>query len=729
MEIIDLPYDGAVPVHTAKEGVNIIRRILKGEPAHCKYRGRTPEYYSSAVASFDIETSKVLNMHWKLGDPEKFHYFSFPFCWQFMVNGIFIFGRDPEEFFDMLSWIQSKRRLVIYIHNINFEFGNLIDYFTRDDVEVEIMMKNSTTPLFVRRGAFEFRCSAQLTHKPLAMLGKEIDYPKLQGDFDYSIARDWYTRLSPLEMNYCYRDVAIPCKWIEREAKNYTGKKHPGGLPFTQTGYVREAIKHAFSYTPSGMAILKECELSYDEYLMFARAFYGGYTHANFRQIAKEISKMLHFDITSAYPWAMVTKLFPYKFRRMKNLTIAAFKKGLRNPKKAYVVNVRFTRPRLKKGCIPYIPFTEGSYKHDADGAIAENGRLLYADEYVGTFCDVDMRLILRAYEFESFEIIDGYTSEKRPLPPAVIKVLIKYFCDKTTLKGVRGAEYAYALAKQLLNGIYGLSAQSPEKSNFTVNDDLTVTNKGNTYEPSKVLPYQWAIYITAYVREVIYGNILDLPDWNLYLYADTDSLFTIEDDRVKAQIEKYNEGIKARLEEMREKYPDITPANPKGEIQYLGLLLPEKDDCSGFMTIGAKRYYIKHPDGTVDLTVSGLRATKTWYDKDENDREIRDAEHHHNGFNTDRLIKKFGTIEKAFQAIRNGEECTLPYVEDVDKLSNYVTVYPYEGILCGHKVKRPCSYTLYPVGVSLSLNETLLNVLKMVARGDQRNIVYSEIY
>ena len=243
------------------------------------------------------------------------------------------------------------------------------------------------------------------------------------------------------------------------------------------------------------------------------------------------------------------------------------------------------------------------------------------------------------------------------------------------------------------------------------------------------MLPYQWAIYITAYVREAIYGNILDLPDWKLYLYADTDSFFTIEDDRVKAQVEKYNEGIKARLEEMREKYPDITPANPKGEIQYLGLLLPEKDDCSGFMTIGAKRYYIKHPDGTVDLTVSGLRATKTWYDKDENDQEIRDAEHHHNGFNTDRLIKKFGSIERAFQAIRNGEECTLEYVEDVDKLSNYVTVYPYEGILCGHKVKRPCSYTLYPVGVSLSLNETLLNVLKMIARGDQRNIVYSEIY
>lgn len=729
MEIWDLPYDGAVAVHTAKEGKRILPKLLRKHPRHAKYRGPEPTYYSELTAAFDIETSKVVNRRWTEAMPEKYHYFSFPFCWQFMIGGIFFFGRDPGEFFEMIESVRSSTTAVIWIHNINFEFGNLIDYFSRGE-DTEIMMKSSTTPLFVRKGSFEFRCSAQLTHKPLAMLGLECGIPKLKGDFDYSKERDWETPLEPIEKNYVYRDVLIPCKWIEAEARNYTGKMHPGGLPFTQTGYVRDAIKKRFSQTKLGKDILEETAL--DQYLFteFARSFYGGFTHSNFRNVAKLFLKILHYDITSAYPWALITKLFPYKFRKMLHLTIKSFLKGLKNPKKAYIVNVHFTRLRLKKGCIPYAPYSERTYKHYASGAIAENGRLLYADDYTATFCDVDMRLILEAYEYESFEILSGYTSEKRPLPEPVVKTLIEFFCNKTTLKGVEGAEYVYNLAKQLLNGIFGVSAQSLEQSNFVVNEDLTVTNSGNTYEPAKVLPYQWAIYTTAYVREAIYGNILKMDDWNLFIYGDTDSLFTVYDERIIKQIDEYNAGIRRDLEALKEKYPNIMPANPKGEIQYLGTLLPEKDDCVGFMTIGAKRYFIKHSDGTVDLTVSGLRATKTWYDEDpETGKPIKTPEHHHNGFNTDRLIKKFGTIENAFQAIRNGEPCELPYVEGIDKLSNYVTVYPYEGYLCGHLVSRPCSYTLYPVGVSLTLNKQLLNVLTMIQRGEHKNIVYSEIY
>ena len=727
MEVINLPYDGPVPVHTAAEGAAIIPKIFKKVPAHVKYHGKEPTYYSEAVAAFDIETSKVTNRNWYEGDPEKYHYFSFPFCWQFMINGVFIFGRDPGEFFEMLKKVKTSRTCIIYIHNINFEFGNLVDYFA--EYASEIFMKNSTTPLFIRYGCFEFRCSAQLTHKPLAMLGAEVDYPKLEGDFDYSIERDYLTKLTALEMNYCYRDVGIIYQWIKREAVNYTGYLNPGRLPYTQTGYVRDAIKKVFSNTKLGKDILSETALEYDMFLIFARAFYGGYVHTNFRNVGKEFARILKKDITSAYPWAMCTKLYPYKFRRSPSITLDSFLTGLNNPKKAYIANIHFTGLRLKKGCIPYVPYTEGSPKHWAKSPIAENGRLLYADDYIGTFCDVDIRLILEAYEYSTLELVDVYTSEKRPLPAPVVSTLIHYFCNKTTLKGVRGAEYAYSLAKQLLNGIYGLSAQSPETSNFTINDDLTITNKGNTYEPSKVLPYQWAIYITAYVREVIYGLILKLPDWRLFLYCDTDSLFTIYDERIEKIIDEYNAGIIAELERLKEFYPNIMPANPKGEIQYLGTLADESEGITGFMTIGAKRYYIKHSDGTVDLTVSGLRATKTWYDTDENGKEIRDAAHHHNGYNTDRLIDAFGSIENAFTAIRNGEPCELPYVEGIDKLSNYVTIYPYEGYLCGKLVTRPCSYTLYPVGVSLSLNESLMNVLQMVARGDHRNIVFSEIY
>lgn len=727
MQVWDLPYDGEVCVWNHIEGAGILKRLINEATVFPKYRGKTCTRYLSLACAFDIETSKVENTNWKKGDPEKFHYFSFPFCWQFMVEGAFIFGRNPADFFTMLKSVETDGVVVVYIHNINYEFGNLIDFFAANGAE--IMMKNSSTPLFIRWGNFEFRCSAQLTHKPLWMLGKEIGYEKLRGDFDYAIERDWESELTPLEMNYCYRDVAILVKWIAQEAKNYTGKKNPSGLPFTQTGYVRNAIKKAFSKTPLGKMILEETAFDEDTFIALSRAFYGGYTHANFRNVGLEFSRILHFDITSAYPWALITQLFPYKMRKADIMSLDKFLADLANPMKAIIANIKFIGLHLKKGCIPYIPYNESTGKHYAENAIAENGRLLLADKYVGTFCDVDIRLFLSAYDFDEFEVIDIWTGEKRPLPKPVVDVLVEYFCNKTQYKGVGGKEYVYNLSKQLFNGIYGLSAQSLEQSNFTVNDDLTVTNKGYSYKEADVLPYQWAIYTTAYVREVIYGNILKLPDWRLFIYSDTDSIFTIYDERVVKQIETYNDKIKREVEALKEKYPNIIPCNPKGEPQYLGTLSDEEDDCVGFMTIGAKRYYIKHSDGTVDLTVSGLRATKTYYDEDENGKPVKTPEHHHNGFNTDRLIKKFGNIEKAFRAICDGVECSLPYEEGVDKLSNYVTVYPYEGILCGHKVTRPCSYTLYPVSTSLSLNEQLMNVLKMISEGARKNVVYSEIY
>ena len=744
MQKIELPYDGTVEMYNWKEGARIIRDAGRRARKYSKGFGDNRRVYCATVGAFDIETSQVENMHWdKKKDPEMLHYFSFPYCWQFMIEGKFIFGQDPADFFEMLKRARSTMGvIVIYIHNITFEYNNLCDFFLSNLDEVEIFFKNVATPLYIRWRNFEFRCSALLTHKSLAMLGDDIGYPKLKGDLDYSIPRGFEEgkHLSPLEMNYCFRDVAILDKWIRNECMNYLGRLDPAALPFTQTGYPRKEIKETFSLTIVGRQILEECRINEYVYRMLKDGFYGGYTHENIRHLAEAIAKILHMDITSAYPWAMIFFWYPRALSRM-TLNEQRWRDMVYDDTIAVIARVRFGGLKLKKGGIPYCPYNPNERKYKGEGVIEEAGKVFYAASYECTICDVDAQIILEAYVYDTVEIIDAYQGIKKPLPKPVIECVLEFFEKKTTLKGVEGREYEYMLAKQILNSLYGMTAQgllNPEYEldgldcrEVTYEDDVLdedgeiLHREGDiiyNYEPSKVLPYQWCIYITAYVRRAIYGMIGKLESKADFYYSDTDSIFCKDTPYNRKVFEEYNNEIKKKLESMRDEFPNIIPVNPKGKPQYLGCMLEEDDDCKAFCTIGPKRYYIEHPDGTVDVTISGLRGTKTW--KDENG--IR-----HNGRNTQRLIDRYGSIQRAFEVISEGRESVvLPYEEGVDKLSNYNVRYPFEGMLCGKKVSRPCSFTLYPVPTSLTLNDTVRKMLAGVMQHDIRyDIVMNEIW
>lgn len=730
MQAIYLPQDGLVNVYNYKEGAELIKSlasscdyVLKGN----KKKGKQRKYLN-ILMSFDIETTTVLNDKWTPDMPAMFRRFSYTFCWQCMINDKFIFGRDPKEFFKMLDMAAGDYFIICNIHNITYEYNNLADFFEGD----EIFFKTGSTPLFIRHGSFEFRCTAQLTHKSLGQLGESIGYDKLKGDFDYHIMRDRNTTLSSMEMNYCYRDVAIINKFVEREAMNYGGVKNAVVLPYTQTGYGRADIKQNFSQTGLGFLILQETRLTEAEYIALSRAFYGGFTHENFRLAGAPVADPKHYDLVSAYPAHMVLDKFPYSLTKVDTIIAELYMERLQDPDIAQIAEIEFTHLILKPGGIPYAPYSPANPKTYAYDAIEEAGRVMVATVYRATLCDVDMRLILDNYDYEGFEILHLWVGRKRALPKPVIRTVLKYFNAKTKYKGIDDPkiEYEYNLSKQKLNGLYGLTATALMRPEYEVGENLEVTTKkdenGRTvykYKAANVMPYQWCIYITAYVREAIYGMISKLSkiDETLFIYSDTDSIFCRNDPRVDAIVEEYNEGIKARLRELEADYPDIMPVSPKGKKQYLGTLAEEEDDAVEFMTIGPKRYYLKHTDGFYDLTVSGLRGTKAI--KDEK-THLRIA----NGVNTQRLIKEYGSVAAAFVAIKNGEEIELPYIENVDKLSNYVTRYDYEGTINSKKVSTKCSMTLYPVNTTLSLNGSLRHVLALIAKGwqyDHRDEIY----
>lgn len=677
---------------------------------HCKSKGyitkgkKYPVNYYNVVTAFDIETTKLENLNYTRDQSAMYKYFNICFCWQFAIDHIFIFGRYIHNFFNFIDTLQNKLNggFVIWVHNLAYEFNNLADYFYNDD----IFYRNQNQPVYIRRGDIEFRCSAQLTHKSLLQIGKDIDYNKLKGDFDYNIPRNEATELSPMEINYCYRDVMIIIKYITAETINYCTSEHKKinavFLPYTQTGYPRRDMRKNWSDTAAGRAILAETALDKEMYLFNNLAFYGGYTHANYRRIGLPLRisdgvTVRHKDIVSAYPAYMLLEEYPYNLAWASILNKDLYLRNLYRPHYAQIANLTLEGVRLKKGHIPYLPATE---KCSYLNGIIENGKFVIADKINITLNDVDMRLVLLNYDIDDIKVNKMLFGIKKRLPHNVIDTVLKYFNGKTTLKGVQGKEYEYNLSKAKLNSLYGLTASQLIHNQFEMDKDYKTVVTGTEYEAANVLPYQWAGYITAYVRNVIYGCISAMSDKNNFIYSDTDSIFYVDNPETNAYIEQYNTDIKNRLKLLSKEYFNIFPANPKGEIQYLGLLLDERDDITEFCAIGAKRYYIKHSNGLYDVTFSGLSATKVI--KATKTRKAR------NGYNTQRLLDLYGgELSTAFTEIKE-RSIHLPYIEGVDKLSNYNVRSDFTGELNGVKYKRPCSFVLYPVDTTLALNKDL---------------------
>lgn len=732
MKIMQMPYDGNVPVYTWQEGVKLIVESCHENGYVTIGRKQNARRYYNTFVTLDIETTKLLNENWTRKMSNKFKYFNYTYLWGACVDGKFICGREIADFFSMIHAIQTMidGYIVAEVHNLAFEFFNNVDYFTKTEYE-EGFFRNSSTPLYIRLKGFEFRCTAQLTHKSLAQIGKEVKIDKLD-DFAYDRLLSPLSELTVNDYNYQYRDVYILYVFIKREIENYSKRAHvapnPAALPLTQTGYVRNDVKKNFSRTNAGYLMLKNTELTEDEYKFIRPAFYGGYVHANFRIIGREFLRaegyaLLHVDLKSAYPWAIVTKRFMLKLTEADNdVDEYDLMEWLQRDNFGFVADVVLWGVELKPKHIPYIPYDAFNIKSIQLDATSENGKLVTCEAMQITICDDDLRLFLDTYDIERMDVKRAYFGTKKRLPYNIVATVVSYFNSKSTLKDVTTGDpdadsyiaYLYSLEKQKLNGIYGLFSTSLENFTYDVNTQTLMVDKSDEpeYKPAKVLPYQIALQITAYVRAAIVNmcNYLCETEGNQFWYCDTDSIFCKDTDEAREYVRKWNADRIAEAEELSLLYFDVIPVSPKGKRQILGCfdIEPEcnvSDDpinkpyAVSFATIGAKRYYIGYSDGTYEITFSGLRGTKRVFDKA--------TKTWHNGYNTQRLIDRYGSMINAFLQIKEGS-VSLPFVDGVDKLGHYNVRANFVSNAFGYKVQRPCSYTLFGQSINLSLNGSL---------------------
>lgn len=591
-----------------KENVYLIAELsLLRHNLECKESTKRKIKYLEIPCAFDIETTNIFKKDENGNIDPSLRPYAFMYHWQFCINDEVCFGRTWEEFRILLDNLTRRmdldnhRRLVIWCHNLNFEF----QFFRRFVNVIDGFYKEDRCPLkVVIEGGIEFRDSYALSNMTLQKFCENepgVKHYKLSGeDYDYMKLRTPKTEMDPeTELPYCYNDVRGLVECIASRMREDTLAM----MPMTSTGYVRRDARNAIRKNPKNRKYFQACKLSSVLYSDCRMAFRGGDTHANIRMVDQTLHDLDSYDIQSSYPACMMINDFPMSaFFRIKTSTF--FNRDL--SEYALLLHVRLCDAKyIGKSGIPYIPLAKCS--GITSDKIIDNGRVLYAGIIEMIITDIDLQIIMDEYELEDFYVNEVYASRYGKLSDEYKSVIMQYYTGKTALKGVPGKEYEYMKAKNRLNSLYGMMCQRIDHDQVTYDGHDFVTVPGILDEQiekyykshNSFLSYQHGVWVTANARKRLRDMLQIIgPD---VVYCDTDSIKCINGH--EEDFAKMNEKL------IREASDAGAYAEDKnGNVQYMGIWDHETSGhkYDKFRTLGSKKYVYVQGDKCVS-TIAGV--------------------------------------------------------------------------------------------------------------------------
>lgn len=560
--------------------------------------------YITEPAAFDIETTSV-----RVDKP-----YAFMYHWQFCINGHVIFGRTWEEFDLLVRKLKSamrlsdKKKLVIYVHNLSYEFQFLKTLFHWD----KIFARGRHKILRAETQYLEFRCSYFLSNESLEKFCEHEDthFRKGKGeildeqngiDFKYDIYRTpWYC-MSNDELAYCYNDVAGLYQAVMRRLM----EDDLISIPMTSTGYVRRDIRALCRKQKNYNKIIQDTKLTKEQYELCKEAFRGGDTHASYNSVGIVWEEIESYDISSSYPYSMMLPRYP--MTQFVKVNPAHFEKYYRAGK-AMLFRMQIKDFEIKDEFdMPYLPIAKCRNRKNIQ---ADNGRILRGDMAEITVTDIDFKIIKDVYTCGEVNVKDVYIADYDYLPEPVRLGVVDYYAKKTQLKGLTEFEYEYMKSKNKLNSAYGMMVTDIAQDEFVWNGtelvpetpDIEKALTEHYANKNTFLAYQWGIWVTANSR------------WRLHkarrmcnsetIYNDTDSL-KLPKGHAEA-IEQFNRGTMEEIESLTIKpYAE----NKAGKRVYMGVMDYE-GTYEKFITWGSKKYaFIKN--GKIETTVAGLSKKK----------------------------------------------------------------------------------------------------------------------
>lgn len=594
--------------------------------------GKNKREYVDMVTSFDIETTRLHDYEKEyqkedrnkknkrkrypdLPDHTVMYIWQWAFSWKTKdgIATVCTYGRrwsDFKAFVKRLTKYQrSNQFIVVYDHNLSYEFQflrGILPFAPEDTFNIR-----PRQPLKASSCGLEFRCSYKQSNMSLRKFAESMQTPHQKTELDYDEKRYWYTPLTDKELEYCVNDVICLNECIIKRMRAEGDTLYT--IPLTSTGYVRREVRRAVQQSgKKTVDMIQDMMPDYDTYLELQEAFRGGNTHANRyysnKLIESTVYGLIHSaDRSSSYPAVICNCLYPMsKFKPLPDCSFENVKRYLGKYERALLMRCRMSNVRLKNiywGC-PYLSFSKC---RKVKNELLDNGRVLSADYLETTITDVDLMIIMDEYDAD-IEFYDVKFAKYGKIPRCIIDEVIKYYVNKTKLKGVEGQEYFYTKNKNLLNSIYGMMVQALIKVliMFMKGDQPGVVGEYKDdpdAEPKEILEkaekkgflnYAWGVWVTCWARYELERGIKLAGEG--FLYCDTDSVKYIgEVDWTEYNNEKIKESMESGSH----------ATDPKGNEHYMGVFEAEHD-MEAFKTMGAKKYaYVS--DGKLHITVAGV--------------------------------------------------------------------------------------------------------------------------
>lgn len=594
--------------------------------------------YANAPFAFDIEVSSfyrnIKNPEISAKNPPKGHELEWEkvaveYAFVIGINGKCHIGRgwdDAMACFERIVefyGLGEKKRVMIWIHNLSYEFQFIRNRFDWDTV---FSLDERDPVKAITKSGIEFRCSYHLSGYSLASVGKNLTkyhVEKMVGDLDYDKIRSPETPLTKKELGYILHDgLVVMCYIQERMEADGNILR----IPMTKTGYVRKYCRKMCLYGGKGghrntswdgvryRRMMSRLTIEPDEYKQLKRAFQGGFTHADPCYSGRTMEDVTSFDFTSSYPYCMVA--FKYPMEKGKKVEIhsrAEFERYISLYCCLFDAEIEGLKSKIV--CDHPLSFSktwmEGHY-------LLDNGRVVEAEKLKTTMTEQDYLIYKDFYSWERFSVSNFRIYKKGYLPTSFVSAILTLYRDKTKLKGLEDldSKINYLRSKEQLNSCYGMTVTDICRDEILYEDgewgkaspDLEESIERYNNSKTRFLFYPWGVWVTAYARRNLFSGIkacgLD------YLYADTDSIKVIHAERHMDYINLYNKCVRVRLERASKHhkipFEYFEPETVKGEKKLIGVW-----DYDGhykrFKTLGAKRYMVECDDGTHSLTVSGL--------------------------------------------------------------------------------------------------------------------------
>lgn len=560
--------------------------------------------YQRHPMTFDIETSKIP----KDNDG---HYEAFMYVWQVCIEGNVVFGRRWEELQQFMQNVvnayklSEDERVVVYVHNLSFEFQFIQDYFKF----VDVFAMASRSILTAKTAHLEFRCSYKLSNMSLAKFIENTPntlHYKGVDDLDYATVRTPDTPLTEIEYGYCFNDV----KGLYECVMELLKEDNIATIPLTSTGYVRRDCRHAMNKNKDNRKMFLRSRLTLLQYKLLRECFRGGNT-ASDRYLTNLILKIVgSYDLSSSYPFQMIAREYPMgKW----NYGVIPDLKTLEEYNSKYCTIARYTFKNIRlrdEKPIPYIP--QSKCLALGDDREIYNGRILHADFLTISMTNIDFDIVKDQYEYDELAVEEFHYSRKGLLPKELRDTIMYYFEKKSELKGDEEHYYEYMKSKNKLNSIYGMTVTNILNTEIEYHDGEYTEKKMTEEEMQEALDkyyknhrsflnYSWGVFVTAYARRELEDglNIVGLDT----IYCDTDSVkFIGNHDK---EFEAYNERLNKECEEKGiRNYAEVN-----GKRYYMGIFDKEKG-YDEFITLGAKKYAFMQ-NGRIGITVSGLSKKK----------------------------------------------------------------------------------------------------------------------